>query len=294
MRSRHGMLKPNMRPLFLLLAFLGCNAPEWGSNALLHPAHRQSHGIPDGSESFEVDAGGGIILKGWWAKAQLPRRGLVLWLHGVGDNKDSAEGLVDRWTKRGFDVAAYDARAHGASGGKVCTYGYYEKDDVKRVLDVLEKAGADSQRTILMGYSMGAAVALQAAPLDGRVRAVAALAPFAELETAAARAAPFWMRDKSVHEAFRLAMNQAQFSVGEVAPVRSVVKLNVPLLLIHGERDHKLPPGDSRAILAAAASRDKQLLVVENANHDNLLDHDETWKALDQFLDRMAPPDGRK
>jgi alpha-beta hydrolase superfamily lysophospholipase len=293
MRNRAPMLMRNMRPLFFLLAVAGCHAPEWGSRALLHPAHRLSRGIPDGSESFEVDAGEGIVLKGWWAKAQLPRRGLILWLHGVGDNKDSAEGLVDRWTKRGFDVAAYDARAHGASTGRLCTYGYYEKDDVKRVLDVLAKAGADSERTILMGVSMGGAVALQAAPLDGRVRAVAALAPFAELETAAARAAPFWMSDKSIHEALRLAMAEGQFSVGEVAPVRSAARISVPLLLIHGKLDRKLPPADSQAILAAAASRDKQLVLIDGANHDNLLDRDETWKALDQFLDRVAPPGGR-
>jgi uncharacterized protein len=285
MKPRQRLLLPHMR---WLLPFLlaGCNAPQWGANALLHPAHRASRGIPDGTESFEVPVED-FVLKGWWAKAQLPRRGLVVWLHGVGDNKDSAEGLVERWTKKGFDVAAYDSRGHGSSGGKLCTYGYFEKDDVKRVLDVLAKAGADADRTVLMGFSMGAAIALQAAPLDGRVRAVAALAPFAELRTAATRAAPFWMGAGSVRHAFELAENEAHFHLDDVAPVKTHVA--VPLLLVHGKRDGKLPPADSEAILAAASSRDKQLLVVDDADHDHLLDHKEVWTALDQFLDRVAP-----
>jgi alpha-beta hydrolase superfamily lysophospholipase len=271
-----------------LLPFLlaGCNAPEWGANALLHPAHRPSHGIPDGTESFEVPVED-FLLKGWWAKAQLPRRGLVLWLHGVGDNKDSAEGLVERWTKKGFDVAAYDSRAHGSSGGTSCTYGYFEKDDVRRVLDALAKAGADGDRAILMGFSMGAAVALQAAPLDGRVRAVAAMAPFAELRTAATRAAPFWMRAGSVERALDLAEQQGHFRIDDVAPAR--LHAAVPLLLIHGRRDGKLPLTDSEAILASAATRDQQLLVIDDADHDHLLDHKEAWAALDQFLERVAP-----
>jgi hypothetical protein len=284
MKLRRPLLSVHVR-WFLAFLLAGCHAPQWGANALIHPGHRASQGIPDGTESFET--AGEPVLKGWWAKAKLPRRGLVLWLHGVGDNKDSAEGLIERWTKKGFDVAAYDSRAHGSSGGKYCTYGFYEKEDVKRVLDVLAKAGADSDRTILMGFSMGAAVALQAAPLDGRVRAVAALAPFSNLRMAATRAAPFWMRAGAVNEAFALAEKEANFFVDDVAPVRAQV--NVPLLLVHGKRDGKLPAVNSEAILAAAPTRDKQLLLVDGADHDHLLDHAEVWTALDQFLDRVAP-----
>jgi alpha-beta hydrolase superfamily lysophospholipase len=284
----------SMRPLFLWLALVGCNGPEWGANALLHPARVASHGIPDGSESFEVDVGSGIALKGWWAKGAIPRRGLVLWLHGVGDNKDSAEGLIDRWTKKGFDVAAYDSRAHGGSGGKICTYGFFEKHDVSRVLDALQKAGAAADRTILVGFSMGGAVALQAVEAgEPRVIAVAALAPFASLRSAASHAAPFWMSKRSIESALARADQLAQFSVDEVAPAAHADQIHVPLLLVHGTHDPKIAAADSQQILGAGGAN-RRLVLVDGADHDHLLDRKETWAALDQFLDGVAPPDGRR
>jgi pimeloyl-ACP methyl ester carboxylesterase len=48
-------------------------------------------------------------------------------------------------------VIAYDSRRHGESGGDVCTYGYYEKEDLRRVIDALERGPV-----VLMGTSLGA------------------------------------------------------------------------------------------------------------------------------------------
>ena len=54
-------------------------------------------------------------------------------------------------------------------------------------------------------------------------------------------------------------------------------------------RDNKVLPLDSEEILGHTRSRDKQLLLVDDADHDHLLDRKEVWAALDQFLDRVAP-----
>jgi alpha-beta hydrolase superfamily lysophospholipase len=58
-----------------------------------------------------------------------------VYLHGVADNRSSAVGVIEWFTPRGFDVIAYDSRAHGQSDGTVCTYGFYEKRDLKGVID---------------------------------------------------------------------------------------------------------------------------------------------------------------
>ena len=51
-----------------------------------------------------------------------------------------------------------------------CTYGFYEKEDLRRVLDRL-----DTKPIVVMGFLLGAAVALQAAAVEISDRAVMAV-----------------------------------------------------------------------------------------------------------------------
>jgi uncharacterized protein len=75
----------------------------------------------------EVDlVGAGVTLKGWRLPATGPKRGTLIYLHGIADNRMSGTGIAERFAQKGFDVVAYDSRAHGESGGDACTYGYHE------------------------------------------------------------------------------------------------------------------------------------------------------------------------
>ena len=69
--------------------------PSWGANALLHPPRRPVTQVP--TVKFEkVDLDVGIHLAGWLFRTERPRRGLVVYLHGLGDNRSS--GISDRAT----------------------------------------------------------------------------------------------------------------------------------------------------------------------------------------------------
>src|SRR5262249_20192336 len=155
----------------------------------------------------------------------------------------------------------FDARAHGDSGGEFCTYGYYEKHDVPKLLDALASRGVHVTHTVLMGMSMGASVALQAAPDEPRVRGVIAMAPFATLWLASYERKPYVMSDYAFRASVRKAEEIAQFRIDEVAPAEAVKRLSVPLLLIHGENDDETPPAHSQRIYAAAASAQKRILI---------------------------------
>src|SRR5262249_48091418 len=87
-------------------------------------------------------------------------RGTIVYLHGIADNRTSASGVIERFTARRFDVVAYDSRAHGESEGSACTYGFFEKHDLRRVVDTVRPGPV-----ILIGTSLDAAVALPAAAL---------------------------------------------------------------------------------------------------------------------------------
>src|SRR5215468_7812922 len=173
--------------LVALLGLARCAIPpDWGANALLHPYRRHATQNPRdvglGEEDLAVTVAPRVELRGWLVRAKTPpSRGLIVWMHGVADSRGSGVGFAQRYTAEGWDVAAFDARAHGDSGGEFCTYGYYEKYDVPKLLDALASRGVNVTHTVLMGMSMGASVALQAAPDEPRVRGVIAMAPFSTL-----------------------------------------------------------------------------------------------------------------
>jgi alpha-beta hydrolase superfamily lysophospholipase len=225
----------------LLLA--GCIPASWGAGGLLHPSRRPlSVARPAGAQDVEFDSDG-VKLKGWLLRGPGPRRGTVIYLHGSADNRGSGLYLADRFLYRGFDALLYDSRAHGESGGDACTYGYFEKKDLGRAIDL-----APSRPVVVFGVSLGAAVALQAAAEDARIAAIVAVATFSDIRTVAAERAPFFASKGNIDAAFRLAEEQAHFRADKASPVKAAARIRVPVLLIHGASDKETPPSHSERV----------------------------------------------
>jgi alpha-beta hydrolase superfamily lysophospholipase len=261
----------------LALTAAGCMPPSWGANAILHPQRRPVKRQPDRPfDAVDFD-GAGVTLKAWWFHAG-EKRGTLVYLHGVSDNRGTSVGVADHFLARGFDVIAYDSRAHGESGGDTCTYGVYEKQDLARVLDRVAP-----RPIVLMGTSMGAAIALQAAAVDGRVAAVVAVSPFSDLRTAAIERAPFFASKGNIAEAFRLAEVEGKFRVDDASPVAAAPRIAAPTLLVHGAKDDETPATHSQRIFAALRGP-KRLILVPNADHNHVVDA-QVWRDIDAWID---------
>lgn len=278
-------LRP-MRPALAALALVGaCVPPPWGAGALLHPS-RSPVGTPPALAHREVAfRGDGVVLRGWLFPAALARRGVtVVYLHGSGDTRASGGWIAERLVSRGFDVLAYDGRAHGASDGDACTYGFHERLDLRRALDALGIG-----RAILVGVSLGGAVALQAAPEDPRVIGVVAVATFSDLESIARDRAPFFMSDRQIREAFALAEREGRFRVDEVSPVKAAARIHVPVLLVHGSNDRETRPAHSERVFAALAGP-RRLLMIRGAGHGDALGA--AWPEAQEWIDGVAAAAG--
>lgn len=250
-----------------------------GAGGLLHPARRRVVGTPPPTCQDATFTGDGVRLKGWQCRASTARRGTLVYLHGIADNRTSGAGIVERFGTRGFDVVAYDSRAHGESEGDVCTYGFFEKRDLQGVLDTVGPGPI-----ALVGTSLGAAVALQEAARDPRVTAVVAAETFSDLRTVAAERAPFFFTAGVVERAFRLAEQQGRFHVDEVSPVMAAAEIKRPVLLIHGDADSDTPPRHSQRVLAALAGP-KRLILVPGARHNESLRGSAVWDEIERWLD---------
>ena len=225
--------------------------------------------------------GAGLTLRGWRCTTVHQRRGTLVYLHGVADTRAGGAGIVERFLSRGFDVIAYDSRAHGESQGDVCTYGFFEKQDLRRVIDT-----APAGPVVLLGSSLGAAVALQEAAIDARITTVVAAETFSDLRTVAAERAPFFFSAGTIARAFTIAERDGHFSADDVSPVRAAADISAPVLLIHGADDKDTPPAHSQRVLDALAGR-KRLLLVPGAHHNESLGR--AWQEVERWIDEAVP-----
>ena len=251
------------------------------ASALLQPKRRAvSARPPAGCDDVTYD-GAGVQLSGWRCAPGGSRANLVL-LHGIADNRASISGVVARFVKRGLTVVAYDSRAHGNSGGAACTYGYFEKDDLRRVIDSL-----DSQPVILLGTSLGAAVALQEAAGDPRVAGVVAAEVFSDLRRVARERAPFVLSDDVIKRAFTIAEERGRFKIDAVDVTAAARRITRPVLLVHGAEDSDTHPDHSRRVYDALAGP-KQLVLVPGAGHNESLSKGETWDRIERWIDELV------
>ena len=255
-----------------------CHLPAIAAGGLLYPVRQRVLPERPANCADRAFAGEGVALRGWQCAPAGDRRGTVIYLHGIADNRGSSVGAMRRFTAAGFDVVAYDSRRHGESEGDVCTYGYYEARDLRRVIDALAV-----DRVILFGTSLGAAVALQEAAGDPRVSGVVAVEVFSDLRTIARERAPALLPNAMVRKAFRIAETRGRFRVDEVSPVMAAASIHVPVLLVHGEKDAETSIAHSERVLAALRGP-KRLIRVPAAGHNQSLSDSAVWREIDKWI----------
>ena len=137
----------------------------------------------------------------------------------------------------GYNSVLIDLRAHGESQGKYCTFGYYEKQDLRILLDSISKIKNLNTNYGIWGQSLGGAVAMQTLAIDKRLKFGIIESTFSDLNTI-------------IHDYFKLklgfdipfisnyfiwrAEKIANFKVSEVAPCQSAKLIKQPVFMAHG------------------------------------------------------------
>ena len=142
-----------------------------------------------------------------------------------------------------------------------------------RVIDyIISRTDIRPGKIGIIGTSMGASVALQAAGLDTRIVGVVAENPFATL-----RSIFDDYQRRIVKLPFHFLRNivivrselMARFKASDVSPLDSVKNVRIPLLFIYGTKDQLINYQYSIALYDQARGP-KELYPIENASHNNL------------------------
>jgi fermentation-respiration switch protein FrsA (DUF1100 family) len=212
------------------------------------------------------------ILRGWFIQSPAPRA-TIIFCHGHGGSKAPDLKYVPWLREQGYNVLLFDFRAHGESDGDLTSLVYYERQDVLAAIAYLQQRGI--HQVGLLGFSMGAAVAIATAPLSQAVRAVIADSAFAELRTIVNKG----LRNRHIPQCISLPLttlilwiagHRLGCQLSDSDPLRWVGRISPrPLLIIHGGQDRDVPVSEAHR-LYEAAGEPKELWIVEQAAHRNV------------------------
>lgn len=243
---------------------------------LVHPGH-----IPTVAQPAEVGltdyqsvsflTSDGLTLRGWYMPAH--NASVVIFVHGHGGNRGALLAEAAYIVAYGYGALLYDTRNSGESEGTLTTFGLLEVNDVSAAVDfALAQPGVE--RVALLGHSMGAGTVLMAGARLPGVSAVVAESAFSSLEDNVANG----VRHLTGLPAFPFAplvvffgQREAGMDIRQARPIDAIADLSPrPVLLVHGALDKAVPVTNAYA-LYAAAQEPKELYLLDDAGHDDLL-----------------------
>jgi uncharacterized protein len=227
-------------PLVLVLAVGTCLSYYYTSRRPRRVFHAAAEYGLEGEE-VTFRAADGLELRGCWIPASEQSAPVVIILHGHGGSLDTDLHRAPAFHAAGFSVFLFDFRAHGASGGRVASFGYLERRDVEGAVAYARSRGAG--RIGLLGFSYGGIASMVAAPVCPEVGAVASDGGPVRMTTAIAGRGAEWRFPRWISRFFawlivaitslRLRTNLFDYEavrwVGKIAPR--------PIFFIHGEDD---------------------------------------------------------
>ena len=243
-------------------------------NMLVYPARKFPAGDwqPAGLGQTEVNfkSADGTALHGWLVEAPQPRAHVLLF-HGNGEHvADLAELLRYLRDVQHVSVFAIDYRCYGRSAGKPNEKGVIE--DGHAAHDWLRvNAGLKPEDIVLMGRSLGAAVAIDVASVHG-ARGLIMEGSFTTMPDAASHIYPFIP--------VRWLMRNRYDSIDKIT------RYHGPLLQIHGIDDEIVPVALGEKLFAAAPSENKTLLKIPHRGHNDLW-LDDYAPQLTKFLESL-------
>jgi alpha-beta hydrolase superfamily lysophospholipase len=270
-------------------------------------------------QALQTDDGLPLHLRQW--RTDGPARGTVLIVHGLGEHIGRYAHVAARLNAEGWQVAGYDQRGHGASGGPRGALAAPESllADLGRVIEVLQPVVPAP--LVLLGHSMGGLVAgrfvaeglaAQPAPwwrpvaalmmsspaLDPGMNAaqkglLALLGPLAPNLALGNGLQPGWVsRDPAVVQAYRsdplvhdrVTPRLVRFIVDAGVAVRAAApRWRLPTLLMYAGADRCVAPAGSEAFAAAAPAAVLQHQAWPGLSHE-IFNEPEQQQVLDRLV----------
>ncbi|WP_298194458.1 S9 family peptidase [Novosphingobium sp.] len=228
---------------------------------------------------------------------------LVILPHG-GPYDVRDEGTFDAEVQflanRGYVVLQPEYRGSGGYGEAFDKKGQGQwgramQDDLDDGMDWLAKQGTiDPKRVCIVGSSYGGYAAMWGAIRNPeRYRCAASFAGVSDLKRQLKYSNKFFRSQRYKDDWRRTVQGEDAFDLATVSPLLTVDKLKIPLLLVHGDDDQRVPYKQSKlmADALAKAGKDFEFITMKGEGHGFSSDANmQLWfDKLDAFLTKYNP-----
>jgi fermentation-respiration switch protein FrsA (DUF1100 family) len=198
-----------------------------------------------------------------------------LWFHGnAGNISDRLENLRQLHDEVGVGVFLIDYRGYGRSEGSPSEEGTY-RDAEAALAYILSRSDVDRERIVYFGRSLGAGVAVELATRRP---------PFALILESPVPSIQDMVRHHYRFLPLGWLIRTKYDSLSKIGDVQ------VPLLVLHGDRDEVVPFKSGRKLFEVA-NEPKQFYAIEDAGHNDtvLVGGREYFQALREFVESLPP-----
>jgi dipeptidyl aminopeptidase/acylaminoacyl peptidase len=215
----------------------------------------------------------GTNIQLWY---QEPKDGMpvVLYLHGNSYNLGQRVHRFQELTDMGYGIIAPSYHGFGKSEGKPSRKAILS--DARAAVKFLQDNGYSSEKSIVIGESLGSGVAVAIAN-EFQFAGVFLITPYTSIANRAQEI--YWYLPVSI----LIKDNFISYD--------KIDKINAPLLIIHGTKDDIIPHSHSEELIDLA-NEPKKLIIYEGKGHSNF-DNREIFKELTRYFieDKESEPE---
>lgn len=226
----------------------------------------------------------GRNLEVWRIEPEGESSGIVVLAHGWSRNRDRMVPRARMFAQWGYTTVIHSARDHGGSSPKRFMNAVRFAEDIEAVLRWV------GEPIILYGHSAGSAGAIAAAA--GNPSMIRLL--FMEASYADTREALLSLY-RWVNPSFGVLFGPMilfwmnlfyRGALGRYSPARLAKKINVPVMIIHGERDQRFPIAFALKLKQSFPHDRVSFFIAKDADHSESSTKPGYKEAVKSFLDR--------